>query len=174
LIADDIYVAFLSCCNDKKTIYCSEAAVIEERTPQSIRDFLPHKFRKANAFLRTSLRFIYRLPDMSPLFKIIFITRIFQQLFLPWLLILWVILAGSLVTLRPFPRYDVVIAGILWIFINFITCGMIYRFIKLPGIDRKTYGFFTMVAGLCLTMFILVATGISYPFHKPSAVYKRI
>lgn len=174
LIADDIYLAFLSICNGKKTIYCDDTLVHEERVPQNLNEFIPHKFRKANAFLRTSLRFLYRLPDMSPLFKIIFVTRIFQQLFLPWILLLWGILLGSLITIPQSQRYDIAAIGVAWIILNFLFCALIYRFIKLPNLKKEPYSIITIVFGLFMTMFILLITGISYPFYRPTSVYKRV
>lgn len=170
VIADDIYVPFLSGVLGRNTIYSRYAVATELRTPQNYSDFLTHKFRKSNAFLKESLRFIYRLPEMKPFFKTTFLTRIAQQLFLPWAFLSWMLIAGALLTML---RYDIVIFGFAVLLILFLLTSQIFSMVKLPG-ERHRYPLLTIIKGYILTNMIMLATALSYPFFRQGSIYPRI
>ena len=170
VVADDVYVAFLSHADGGKTVYSRKAVALETRSPKSYAEFLPHKFRKSNAFIRESLRFLYLLPEMNFLYKIMFLTRLAQQLLLPWALLFWFLIAGTLLTMS---RFDIVLFILVLFSILFIFTNRIFSWLKLPEDDHKL-SLLVMVKGYLLTLIIMLATGISYPFFKQGSVYSRL
>ena len=170
VIADDIYTAFLANTLNKKTIYSYHAIAYETRTPKLYSEFIPHKFRKSNAFLRESLRFLYRLPEMNIYFKLILATKIAQQLLLPLGFLIWIILSGVLLTLY---RYDIVIIGAAILFFLFVITSRIFASIILPDGIQK-YSLLTIIKGYIMTNIIVLATGLCYPFYNQNSNYKRL
>jgi poly-beta-1,6-N-acetyl-D-glucosamine synthase len=173
VVADDVYMAFLAAGWRRRVVYSRRSLAVETRNPRTLTEFLPHKFRKANAFLRESLRFVYKLPDMPTFVKILFLTRLAQQLLFPWAVIAWVFLAGVLVTLQPDPRYDVAAAGAALLFLCLVMTSAAFRSVPLPG-ERKRHSLATVVKGYVLTTLILLASGVSYPFYRQTSVYGRL
>ncbi len=170
VVADDIYVAFLANTLGYRTIYSRHATAVETRTPQDISQFLPHKFRKSNAFLRESLRFLYRLPEMSPFCKMLLTTRVVQQLLLPWALIFWILIAGVLLTLF---RFDVVIFGAAFLVTLLLLTNRVFAWTPLPERGQR-YSLKTVLIGYALTVAILLTTGVSYPFFQQGSSYARL
>ncbi|MBI4790102.1 MAG: glycosyltransferase [Chloroflexi bacterium] len=170
VVADDVYAAFLANTLGYRTIYSRRATAIETRTPQDISQFVPHKFRKSNAYLRESLRFLYRLPEMSPFCKMMLTTRVVQQLLLPWAIIFWMLIAGVLLTLF---RFDVVIFGALFLFVLLLLTNRVFAWMPLPEGARR-YSLATILVGYALTMAIMLTTGVSYPFFRQGSSYARV
>jgi hypothetical protein len=170
VVADDVYAAFLANTLGYRTIYSRHATAVETRTPQDISQFLSHKFRKSNAFLRESLRFVYRLPEMSPFCKMMLATRIVQQLLLPWALIFWMLIAGVLLTLF---RFDVVIFGAAFLILLLLLTNRVFAWTHLPDGARR-YSLATGLIGYALTMLIMLTTGASYPFFQQGSSYMRL
>ncbi|VAX19610.1 hypothetical protein MNBD_NITROSPINAE03-1010, partial [hydrothermal vent metagenome] len=75
VVADDVYISGLAHSRRRRIVYSRRAKAVETRTPKNYNEFLPHKFRKSNAVLRESIRFLYLLPDMSFFGKMMTITR---------------------------------------------------------------------------------------------------
>lgn len=170
VVADDIYVAFLAHSLGYRVLYSRSAVAVETRSPQTYEEFLPHKFRKSNAFLRESLRFLYLLPEMHPFCKMMLLTRTAQQLLLPWALLLWILIAGALLTLF---RFDIVFFCTLVLLALFAITSRIFASVKLPeGTSR--YSPWTMIKGYIFTVLIMLATGISYPAFKQGSSYMRL
>jgi hypothetical protein len=170
VVADDIYVAFLANARGFRTVYSRFAKALETRNPTSFTQFLPHKFRKGNAFLRESLRFLYCLPEMPGFFKMVFITRIAQQLFLTWAILWWTLIAGALITAF---RFDVVFFGGMFLFLLFALASRCFASVKLPD-EPRHFSFGTVIRGYFLTIMILLTTGLSYPFFRQGSSYSRI
>jgi biofilm PGA synthesis N-glycosyltransferase PgaC len=174
VVADDLYVAFLCNARNGRVVYSPHVRAIELRNPRDLGEFLPHKFRKSNAFLRESLRFLYCLPEMRPLLRLVFLTRIGQQLVFPWALAWWLGIAGSLLTLDPAPRHDVVAMSAGLLAGLGLMVSRAFRSIPLPDDGRHRHGLNTMVRGWILTTLILLVTGLSYPFYRQDSGYARL
>jgi cellulose synthase/poly-beta-1,6-N-acetylglucosamine synthase-like glycosyltransferase len=170
VVADDVYVAFLAQSRGQKVIYSRQATVVETRNPTSYAEFVPHKFRKANAFLRESLRFIYRLPDMTPMGKVMLITRTTQQLLLPWAILGWLTLSAVLLTLF---RFDVVALGFLTLLVMSLLTSRVFAWVELPVCPAR-FNFSATLIGCFLTTIIMMATGLSYPFFRQGSCYQRL
>lgn len=170
VIADDVYVAFQANTQGYRTVYSRYAMALETRNPQSYEEFMSHKFRKSNAFLRESLRFLHRLPEMAPFCKMMLFTRTIQQLLLPWLLIFTILLSGALLTLF---RYDVLLTGFLFLLILFVLTSRVFAWVKLPD-GPHHYPIATVIKGYLLANLIMLATGITYPFYRQGSSYARL
>jgi len=170
VVADDIYVSFLSNALGYRTVYSRLATAGESRTPQNYEDFLPHKFRKSNAFLRESFRFLYLLPQMKPFFRMLLLTRIAQQMLLPWAMIFWVALAGSLSALH---NVGVVLMGSFLLLGLFAVTSRVFAWVPLPGGGRK-HSILTVIKGYFLTNLVMLATGLTYPFFRQGCSYRRL
>lgn len=170
VVADDVYIAYLANTLGYKTVYSRHAMVMETRNPEKYRQFISQKFRKSNAFVKESLRFIYRLPEMSYYCKLMSITKLFQQIFLPWAMLFWIMLAGSLITMF---RLDMVIFCLFFLFVLFFLTSFVFSRIKLPDLQHK-YSLRTLMQVYIITNIIMFATGISYPFYKQNSSYKKI
>ena len=170
VVADDVYIAFLANALGYRTIYSRKAMAVEKRSPENYEEFIPHKFRKSNAFLRESLRFIYRLPDMTSFCKMMLVTRISQQILTPWLFLFWILLAGVLLMLGQF---DVLIVGNIFLGLLFVTTSRVFSWTNLPD-GPHNYPFFTIIKGYIPTFGVMLLTGLSYPFFKQGSSYQRM
>src|SRR3989339_259471 len=170
VIADDIYIAFLANSFKKRTIYSRYAKAIETRVPKNYSEFIPHKFRKSNAFLRESLRFLYKLPEMGNFCKVMLLTRIAQQLLLPCTLLFWFLLAGTLMTLF---RFNLVFFSIIFLIALLILTSRIFSTVILPEENYKP-SIKTIIEGYAVTNLILIATSVSYLFYRQESSYSRI
>ena len=170
VVADDIYIAYRANTMGYKVLFAKNAFVEEIRVPSGYSGFFPHKFRKANAFVRENLRFAYQLPDMPRFWKVIYTTKTVQLILLPWLEILWIFLSFALITLF---RYDIVFLGLACILTFFIITSVIFKMVTLPLYNKK-YNLDLLFQNYMTTTFILLSAGLSYPFIKQSSSYKKI
>lgn len=175
VVADDVYISSLAHTRGSRVVYSRYVKAVETRTPGNYNEFLPHKFRKSNAVLRESLRFLYLLPDMNFFCKMMTITRMAQQLLLPWGMLWWFLLAGSLMTIFPVVRYDIVLFCTLLLLILFLTTARIFASVRLPeGVKPFKHTSAVALEGYSVTMFILLVTGLSYLFYKQNSNYNRL
>jgi len=172
VVADDIYVAYLAHAKGFRAVYSRRAMALEHRCPSSYEDFLPHKYRKSNAYLRESLRFLYVLPEMDAFCRFMMLTRVAQQLLLPWAMLFWVIIAATLVTLF---RYDLVIYASVLLAVLFILTSRVFAQVDLPGEDRwRRHRLDTVITGYVLTLVIMLITGITYPLFRQGSSYAKL
>lgn len=169
VIADDIYAGYVVNNMGQKVSYIDRCTVTELRAPRNIRNFLSHKFRKSNAFLRESLRFLYKTAEMRPCWRVIFLTKIAQMLLLPYFLFLYVAIGGALISMK---RYDVFLIGSLPLgILLFITSSI---FSRIQTAEKKTvYPTRTALNVFLLSNFILLACGLSFIFFRHDSCYKR-
>jgi cellulose synthase/poly-beta-1,6-N-acetylglucosamine synthase-like glycosyltransferase len=162
VIADDVYVAMKANADGHRTIYSREARAIELRCPRSLAEFLPHKFRKSNAFLRETLRFLYRLPEMPGFVKVTVVTQLAQQLLLPWNLGLWLVCCGALLTLF---RLDLVAMAVFFLLAVLVATSRAFAHVRLPG--AEPFGSPRLLLSVfVLTNLVLLASGVSYAFYR--------
>lgn len=170
VVADDIYIAYLANTLGYKTIYSTKAIAFENRGAKSTIDFIYHKFRKSNAFLKETLRFLYMVPNMPRLWQLMYITKLAQLLLIPWAILSWIILAVSLMTLF---RFDIVVLGLVFLLVLVFTTSGIFRQVRIDGKGER-YSIYTIIKAFVLSNFILIATGLSYPFYRQDSSYKKI
>jgi len=170
VVADDAYAAYIAHVKNGIVVYSRRAIAIETRCPQNYEDFIPHKFRKGNAYLRESLRFMYLLPDMDPFCKMMFITKMIQQLLLPASMLFWLMIAGVLLTMF---RYDIMTIVCLVLLFLFVLTSAIFATVRLPD-GGERYSLITVIRGYIVTILIMLATGATYMFYKQSSAYPRL
>ncbi|MFH1868015.1 MAG: glycosyltransferase [Candidatus Omnitrophota bacterium] len=167
VIADDIYISYLANYLGHRVSYIDTCYAQELRGPENIKDFISHKFRKSNAFLRETLRFLYKVSDMPPEWKAIFLTKISQLIFIPWMFASYIVLGGALVSLG---RWDVFFISNLFLLILFVITSRIFSLIR----RQERYSVVVMGKTFLLSMFILFIVGISFIFFRQSSSYRKI
>lgn len=65
VIADDVHAAFRSAAAGLRTGFV-RADIVELRSPRTLAELLPHKYRKAHAYVREIFRFLPRSGRMAP------------------------------------------------------------------------------------------------------------
>lgn len=169
-VADDIYVAYLANTLGYRTVYSRRAETAETRTAKRLSEFLLHKLRKSNAFYKETLRFSYRLPEMGTMWQVIYLTKLFQLLFLPLITLFWVVSALSLITLY---RLDIVLIGVVFLFVGLVVTNRIFSSVKTPG-EKRRHSVFTQAYVFILANLILFVTALSYPFFRQDSNYKKV
>lgn len=171
VIADDVYVGFLANSQAYRVVYSRHAIVEELRGPAHKSEFYSHKFRKTNAFLRESLRFLHRLPDMTGFGKTMALTRIGQQLLLPWAVALWSLLALTLLTLG---RLDLLVVAVATLMLTVIIASQAFRSVDVPAGTSGRYGALKQGTVFFETLLLLIAAALSYPFFRQTSSYARL
>ncbi|MEK6644704.1 MAG: glycosyltransferase [Planctomycetota bacterium] len=171
VVADDVYVGFLANSLNQRVIYSRQAIVEEVRGPAHISEFLSHKFRKNNAFLRESLRFLYRLPDMSNFARMMMLTRVGQQLLLPYAVGLWSVLALTLFTMG---RFDLLVVAAASLALLVMITNRAFHCVAVPPGTIKRFGLLKQGAVFFDTLAVLFAAALSYPFYRQNSSYSRL
>jgi len=171
VVADDAYVAALANSLGYETVYSQRATARELRAPQTLFDFLTHKFRKSNAVLRETLRFAYRMPDLSPRWRLILLTRLGQLLCMPWVAAVWTLAAAALAIGQ---QYDLVGFGTLWLGLWVVAARAALTHVDLPEGHDGNFGWWTTIQGYVCTMAVVLAAGMSYPFFRQGSCYARL
>ncbi|MBK8268875.1 MAG: glycosyltransferase [Planctomycetes bacterium] len=171
VVADDVFIGFLAHSQSKRVVYSRAARVTEVRGPGGIAEFLSHKFRKNNAFLRESLRFIYRLPDMNGLSKLMMLTRTAQQLLLPWCVGVWSLLALTLLTLG---RIDILVMAAATLLLSLLVARQAFQSIDVPPGVKERFGLHKYGVVFLETICVLFAAALSYPYFRQNSSYARI
>lgn len=169
VIADDIYISYLANSLNYRVAYIDRCHAEELRGPRNLKDFLSHKYRKSNAFLRESLRFLYRAQEMNPIWRVIFLTKIAQMVLSPWLFAFYIILGGSLISLG---RWDVFMLGSLFLMILLIVARKFFTLVR--SRRKEHFPFSVMIRSFLLSIFILFAAGVSFVFFKQDSRYRKI
>jgi cellulose synthase/poly-beta-1,6-N-acetylglucosamine synthase-like glycosyltransferase len=171
VVADDIYICYRTNNLGYKVSYIDRAYAKELRSPQEIKGFLRHKFRKANAFMRESLRFLYKTSEMTPIWKVIFLTKVAQLVLIPWLFSLYIVLGVSLISLY---RWDVFLIGsFLLVLLLFIT-NRIFSLVSVIEEEKSKYPLSVIIKTFLASNFILFANGVSFIFFRQDSSYKKI
>jgi len=171
VVADDVYAGFLCNALGHRVVYSRHALVEEMRGPGHISEFLSHKFRKNNAFLRESLRFLYRLPEMTGFGKMMLLTRIGQQLLLPWAAGLWLLIALTLLTLG---RLDLLVIAVTALSLAILVASRAFESVDVPKGTSARFNLYRQGLVLCETLFVLCAAALSYPFFRQNSSYSRL
>lgn len=181
-VADDIYVAYLANTIGKRSMYLKDAIAYEERTPSTFTELINHKFRKANAFIVEQLRFIYMLPRMRNRWKLIFLSKLLQIIFMPWLLIAYFISTIILLvdeidfatgSFKLSTGFYFVIGALIFLFLSFLLCHLLVERKRTYYIDLR-YKRRSNLAIFLLVNLILFIAGISYPFYAQTSNYSKV
>jgi len=171
-VADDVYIAFLAHGSNQRVIYAYDIEAIELRQPRSHAELYHHKFRKANAYTTELLRQLYRLPVFSKRTKFLFLFKVYQFFYLPWIMVLFVICS---VLYASQQRWGTLLAayGILF-------CGTLLASMLVTPPPRKRRGGIGIKSALqtiyvfSLVNFVLLANSISFPFWVQNSRYHKV
>lgn len=170
VVADDIYVPFYANSRGFRTVYSPNVVIYERRVPKTVADLIRHKFRKANAWMIETLRFLYQLPKLNHFWKMIFITKAIQLLGLPWFLLAFLLMTISLMF---FSQYKIilwllcVLLGSLW-----IGHGLIAT-VRLPETKGGNNILLEIKMFLIMTL-LLLFSAVTYPFYKQDSSYEKV
>jgi len=172
-VADDIYISFYAQSKDFLVKYDSQVLVYETRVPKNIDEFFTHKFRKANAMITELLRFVYLTNRFNIRSRIIYLSKFFQVIVLPWVLILFLAISVNLIIINTSYRIAV---GLVFLFllISVLVATSLFNqkvfSIEKPifpkqGINLKIFFF---------TNFILFFAIFSHFFYNQDSCYEKI
>lgn len=171
-IADDIYISYLANVEGKKSKYAESALVYETRIPQTLEEFLRHKFRKGNAYMIELLRFFYQLPRMQPYWKMIFLTKFLHVVVMPWIIPFFILCSISML-LSTAGLAKVVVFSYVFLAVSLLIthCLMAHGRKDLNAKKRSLSK--TMTCFLIMN-FILFLNGISYSFYRQTSNYQKL
>ncbi len=172
-VADDIFIAFKANTEGGLTKYCGSAHGVEIRCPATIRDFIRHKFRKGNAYLVELFRYLYRLPQMPPWFKVIYVTKVMQLALIPWLVPYFAVATVSLMC-NGAVLNRLAVSGIVFLLISLLITSCIMRVGRSMQTGNDKKGFLPNLILFTVSNLILVAVGLSYPFYMQSSSYTKL
>lgn len=167
-IADDVYVSFRSNQLGKISVYCEKAKAIELRGSSSNIEFIWHKYRKGIANLRETFRFLKTIKSSHPRWKFIFLNRMCQLIFLPYVFFAFLALTGFLLLSGDQTVLGVVLACVV--------SGLILAEAAMKVKRRHTpdkSSTILSILNLTLSNMVLVVVVLCYPFVKHSSNYRK-
>lgn len=168
VIADDVYITFISNLKGYKSVYAPEIVSKETRVPGDLSTIILHKFRKTHANIVETLRFFFCTFSANRFWCIIFYTRALQILFLPLLSIIY---CGLMLFLLINNHYYACITGISFIMISFF----FYNRLNIQN-SRLMCGrsLLNTLAVFILLNLLLSFSLIAHPFLSQTSNYHRI
>jgi hypothetical protein len=102
--------------------------------------------------------------------QIIYFTKILQMFILPWLLFFLLMLTCSLIS---FKNIELIIYALVFGGISLLLTHFIMRRVSIPVEEPKSQGLLFTTFVFLTTVFILLATGISFPFYNQLGHYQQ-
>jgi cellulose synthase/poly-beta-1,6-N-acetylglucosamine synthase-like glycosyltransferase len=170
VVADDIYIPFYANSKGFRTVYSPNVVTYERRAPRTMSDLIKHKFRKANAWMIETLRFLYQLPKLNPFWKMIFLTKAFQLLGLPWFLLAFLLMTISLGFLSQY-KLILWLLGIL--LVSLWVAHSLIASVKLPEEKAGNNILLELKMFLIMTS-LLLFSAVAYPFYKQNSKYQKL
>ncbi|OGL45989.1 MAG: hypothetical protein A2161_11455 [Candidatus Schekmanbacteria bacterium RBG_13_48_7] len=168
VIADDVYISFISNLKGYKSIYASEILATETRAPANFSTIILHKFRKTHANIVETLRFFLRSTATNRSWLVIFYTRALQILFLP---IFSAVYFAFLVFLLVQGHSILSFAGMMFLGVSFLLYPHFHRTVHYSS---RIYSIYNTFANFILLNILLSFSLIIYPFLSHSSNYQRI
>lgn len=167
VVADDVYVPMNASVQKFRTIYTDSILVHETRAANTTLQLIKHKFRKINANLKESKRFIGSLSGMVFPWNVIYFTRLLQLFLMPWLLVLYTLM--FIFNLR-----EMVMHVIIQFIISCISFWFLNRTIKKEFKFKTESSAISNISVALLMNFLLIISHIVYPFYRQSSSYQKI
>lgn len=171
-VADDVFAAFRAHGLGQRVIYAPEMEAIELRQPKHVPELMKHKFRKAHAYTVELLRHLYLVPAMRKRTRFLFLFKLFQFFYLPWIM---VIFALSMLSRALVGRWDSIAGAVTTLFLGTLLASALLR----PPPSRTRGGLavssaFHTVVVFALVNLVLMANSLSFPFWKQSSSYPKV
>ena len=170
VLADDVFLPFEANVRGYKSLYSNHAITFEKRAPSSFWEMVRHKFNKSNAYLKELFRFLYKAQEMDYQWQIIYFTKILQMFVLPWLLFFLSMLTCALIFLK---NVELIIYALFFGGISLLITHFIMKRISIPVEEPKSQGLLFTTFVFLTTVFILLTTGISFPFYNQLGKYQQ-
>ncbi|MGZ3695865.1 MAG: glycosyltransferase [Bdellovibrionota bacterium] len=171
-VADDVYVALSAHARNLRVVYAHEIEVIERRQPQSSKELFSHKFRKANAYTVELLRPLHRLPQLGKRRKFIYLFKIFQFFYLPWVACFF--LSACAIRLCH-GQWIPVVAAFLTLFVTTLLASLLMN--PPPGKERGGLipsAIFQTIVVFSMVNLVLLANSLAFPFWVQDSRYSRV
>jgi len=171
-IADDVYASWACHLSEQRVLYHHQIEARECRQPRTLRDLFVHKSRKANAYTIELLRVLYLLPTMGKRLKLIYLYKIFQFFYLPWIPIVF---AGE-VLLQHLRGNDQLLAISAAAFL--LGLGVTSASLRPP--PNRTRGGIRLtsilptIQVLLLLNTVLIWNFFRFPFRRQDSSYRRL
>jgi len=171
-IADDVYISFFTHQLPARVIYAPDIEAVELRQTKKVLELFKQKFRKAHAYTTELFRQLHKLPGMKKRVKFLYLFKVFQFFYLPWISIF---LIGSTIAL--------ILSGNIYLIVFcylFLFCGISFASFLVappPGRTRGGVSFksaFNTILSFAFINFVLVLNSMSFPFWRQTARYSRI
>ncbi|MBF0152942.1 MAG: glycosyltransferase [Magnetococcales bacterium] len=174
-VADDIHLAFTAHSQGIRVAFLSTFGGWETRAPQTIRDYISHKFRKGNAFLVELLRFSYQFQRFPALWKVIYATKVLQLLICPWVIPYWLLGTLSLL-MGDGARREIAVMGVGFLFVAFLVTSLIMKQKRQetprmgwpPVLQRH------MISGFIINNLIMLLVAVCFPFFSQDSSYRKV
>lgn len=167
VVADDIYIAFLAQSQGLRVVYTEDLLALELRSPQSVKSFLQHKFRKSHAYITEIFRFFPTIFRGNWQWKLIYLTKLLQIIATPVLAVIYVSLTIYFLNNPFLPSVTVSLLIAFTVMASFSlkkqTTGRLFPSQILPTI-----------ACFILVNLILFYSLLVYPLYKQVASFKKI
>jgi len=161
VVADDVHVALAAARRGWRVGFV-RADVTELRAPADLRQFLRHKFRKADGYLREIRRFLPQAQAMPSPARELFLWRAAQLMLVP------VLVAATLVALAGWGITDGHAAGLPLVAVP------VALLLRAPSVTWRPASalLWGLALGIILSLVVLAAC-IASPFWRQSACYAR-
>lgn len=164
VIADDIYIAFLAQASGFRVAYTEDPLAKELRSPQIIKEFLRHKFRKTHAYMIEIFRFLPEAFQGRWQWKVVFFTKFLQIVGTPILVFSFLILT---ILLLPNQLGSTILASAL---LFPITTAIIAFLLK----SKTAININCITVSFILIYLILFSALLMYPLYKQTASYHKV
>lgn len=168
-LADDVHISYRAHVAGRRVVYSRHARALELRNPANGKQFWRHKLRKSHGVLREGLRFARTTWRARGFARLMLLTRLMQQLALPWAGMLWLVCAVLLLGLGSAGVTAVAISSGLLLGL-FATTSVMFRSVEAPA-HGDAFSIWTGVRCWILTVSILFVTGLAYPFMRRSDTF---
>lgn len=171
-VADDVFIALSSHAQNLRVVYAHEIEAIERRQPKSQKELFFHKFRKANAYTVELLRPLHRLPHLGKRRKFIYLFKIFQFFYLPWITCIFLsacffrVLHGE---------WSSVLTAFLILFFTTLLASLLME--PPPGKVRGGFvpsAIFQTIVVFSLVNVVLLANSLAFSFWAQDSRYSRV
>jgi len=169
--ADDVYISFIANLRGYQVRYLCEAEAVETRAPATLAEMIAHKYRKGSAYHREALRFLFLPAGMPGRWKLIFLTKALQVLFMPWILLAFGPLSLSLLMgSKPAPLIGGLnLAALLG---SLVVTSRLMAGERSRRLGRKRRG--SLIGAFLITNLVLLANGLTFPFVRRTSRYKKV
>lgn len=169
VIADDVYVVFLAQSKGFQVVYTKKHLALELRSPQTIKAFSQHKFRKAHANITETLRFLPASLQGSWHWKVVYFTKFLQVIGAPFISLSFLTLSAYLLNFSPLP-----IAGIFLLLIMVTIASFLLQDHPQKSNHSTSPHLVTTLFSFAYVNLILFFSLLRYPTYKQTASYRKI